>query len=406
MSRRGMHVLLVTTGYPPEHSGSGGRIHQLYTRLAAKHPELCWSVVTKRHDLLRSAISVLGPTSVTALTASARHSRVARIWEAAREILWTRRQVAQGLLEDVDLVHCGGWTWFTFEISRLACMQGIPVLRELTSVGDAALSGGPGAWLIRYTNRLADELVAISPGLEAGVRHSGVRTPIWCRPNGVDLSRFHLPSDAERALGRRTLRQWIPNMPDDATVVLHIGRIRPLKNQLFLADCVARLPKHFHLFMAGPAYESSDPYLAEIRQRLAASDLSGRAALAIGQHDTVERFMYGADMFALPSEKEGLGTAMIEALACGLPVVAHEIVGVTDWIIETGVNGRLSALEETRFAEALLENEPLCRRRSEIAAAAACRFDSTAVDEEYWRRITRLARRRVVPCGPASAASP
>ena len=59
-----------------------------------------------------------------------------------------------------------------------------------------------------------------------------------------------------------------------------------------------------------------------------------------------ERFMAAADVFCLPSYREGFGTVIIEAAACGVPAIASRIYGVTDAVID-GVTGILHAPGDT-----------------------------------------------------------
>jgi glycosyltransferase involved in cell wall biosynthesis len=51
-----------------------------------------------------------------------------------------------------------------------------------------------------------------------------------------------------------------------------------------------------------------------------------------GVRDDAERFLQGADAFLFPSRREGFGTAIIEAMACGVPCVVAELPGITDFI--------------------------------------------------------------------------
>ncbi len=143
-----MHILLVTTGYPPEHSGSGGRLHQMYTRLAGKDPDIAWSVATKRSA---GNADMPGPRKVVAF--ARKGSEFPSVMEALRECIWAHRRVNAGLLDDVDIVHSAGWTWMTPVLLYAARRRGIPIVRELTTPGDPG-GGSLGGRLIGWTNRL------------------------------------------------------------------------------------------------------------------------------------------------------------------------------------------------------------------------------------------------------------
>ena len=358
----------------------------MYQRLAKADPTLSWSVVTKRRD--QSAGSIDGPKRFLAFS---RDREEFSSWRnALLELVWTVRQLRSGLLDGVDLVHSAGWSWMAPLILHAARRRRLALIRELTTIGDGGRDS-IGGRLIRWTNRMADAVVAISPKLaEAARRTILADTPIWCRPNGVDPQRFSPGDVGVRADARAGLRQWLPQLKDTDIVVLHVGRIRPLKNQLVLAESVARLPARFHLMLAGPAFCSDDEYVMRLRRRLALPDLASRAALVERQFGDVERLMQGADVFAFPSTSEGLGTVMIEALSCGLPVVASRLPGVTDWVVEDGVNGLLSALEPEQFAQKLLAATALTAARPRIAAEAAKTYGQAAMDEGYRALLARV----------------
>jgi len=59
----------------------------------------------------------------------------------------------------------------------------------------------------------------------------------------------------------------------------------------------------------------------------------------IGNHKNPEHFMQAADAFLFPSKSEGLGSVVLEALMCGLPVIANPLKGITDNAIDHGSNG-------------------------------------------------------------------
>ncbi|WP_341702900.1 glycosyltransferase family 4 protein [Ferrovibrio sp.] len=383
-----MHILLATTGYPPDHSGSGGRLHGMYSRLQAANPDFRWSVITKRRQA--GTAPVAGPDHIAAYTAGG--NEYPRLGAAVLENLWLLRQLAAGLLRDVDIVHAAGWTWMTPLLLFVARRKGIPIIREMTTPGDP---GGDslGGRIVRWTNSLADRIIAISPALEGKVRAVQPNIPIWCRPNGVDSVRFRCPDEESRLRARAVIEAALPQASPDDPVVLHVGRIRPLKNQLFLAECLARLPARFHLLLAGPAFGDADPYVAELRARLSMPDLSGRAALLEENVRDVDILMQGADIFAFPSVAEGLGTVMVEALCAGLPVVASRIPGVTDWIIKDGRNGYVADIDDLDFCNALLKAEALRERRQEIAGAAGQIYRQEIMDDGYRQLFAQMRRR-------------
>lgn len=384
-----MHILLATTGYPPEHSGAGSRLHATYQRLAAVDTTFSWSVLMKTREAMYRPPS--GPRRIVAFNRGM--EEFPSLLEACAEAFWATRQLAGDLLDDVDLVHSAGWTWTVPPLIWAARRRRIPIIRELTTPGEPG-GEGVGGRLVRWCNRQASQIVAISPALEKAARRGiAVDIPIWCRPNGVDTARFRPADQNTRARRRAELRTLLAQVIDDDIVVLHVGRIRSLKNQLLLAESIGRLPHRFKLVLAGPAYQPDDGYADAVRRRLAASDLAGRATLIEGNVSHVEQLMQAADIFAFPSTHEGLGTVMIEALCCGLPVVASRLPGITDWVVHEGENGYLSALDPASFANRLQDATALLPFRQRIAVDAGKAFDQALIDDGYRALFQRVVAR-------------
>ena len=116
-------------------------------------------------------------------------------------------------------------------------------------------------------------------------------------------------------------------------------------------------------------------------------------------HD-VPSYLQAADLFVLPSRREGLPVALLEAMACGLPAIASRLKGSTDAIIESGANGVLvPAGDVTALAEAIaaLLDDAAERRRLGAGARAtiAQRYSSGSIADrwlEAYDLIPALAR--------------
>jgi glycosyltransferase involved in cell wall biosynthesis len=149
--------------------------------------------------------------------------------------------------------------------------------------------------------------------------------------SGVDLERFH-PDDATRARIRDGL-----GIPHQACLLLFVGRLNPDKGVLDLARAFAQLAHNngtVWLAMAGPD---------EARVGAQFEELCGEAINHVRRIDYTpapEHYMAAADVFVLPSYREGFGSVVIEAAACGLPAVASRIYGLTD-AVEEGSTGLL-----------------------------------------------------------------
>ena len=108
------------------------------------------------------------------------------------------------------------------------------------------------------------------------------------------------------------------------------------------------------------------------------------------RHDA-ERFLQAADVFLFPSRREGFGTAIIEAMACGLPCVVAELPGITDFIFSESAEaaGGIVVPQEdpaslADAALAVLSDPGRARALGAAARArAAERFGIDAVADQY-----------------------
>lgn len=146
---------------------------------------------------------------------------------------------------------------------------------------------------------------------------------------GVDSVRFKPDPEA-----RKTLREQF-SIPNDDIIFLFLGRLTLDKGLLDLAAAFSRLSKtkeNIHLLIAGPDEEGVKEKILSI-----CGDHRGRIHF-YDFTDTPERFMAAADVFCMPSYREGFGIVVIEAGAAGIPSIGTGIYGVVD-AIEDNVTG-------------------------------------------------------------------
>ncbi|ABF41731.1 glycosyl transferase, group 1 [Candidatus Koribacter versatilis Ellin345] len=165
-------------------------------------------------------------------------------------------------------------------------------------------------------------------------------------PTGIELAPF---SDASV---RESVRREL-NIPETATVVLHVGRFAPVKNHALLVKIAERAIRQrlevvFVLVGDGPLR-------SQLELEVCARGL-GRAFRFAGVRDDVARLLRAADVFVLPSLYEGFPLAYVEAQAAGLPcVISDAITPAADLIPERVV--RLSVTDEPGiWAQVLLDS--------------------------------------------------
>ena len=213
--------------------------------------------------------------------------------------------------------------------------------------------------------------------------------------NGVDPQRFvRTPSDALRAdLG----------LPDEARVIGFVGRLVREKGvvELFeaMARVVARCPEA-RLLVVGDTLKSDRDTKAVARlDRLIASERLADVVRFTGFRDDTPDLLAIMDVFVLPSHREGMPRTILEAMAAGKPVVATNIRGSREEVID-GVTGLLVPVGDSEaLAEAILRvlsDEALARRFGEAGRRRVREeFDEAAV----LQRQIDAYRKLLVRCG-------
>jgi glycosyltransferase involved in cell wall biosynthesis len=184
--------------------------------------------------------------------------------------------------------------------------------------------------------------------------------------------------------------------------VVYTGRLLRGKGLEGLLDAFADLARRrpAHLVLVGSGAGQSLSVEETLRSRVAAEGLAPRVTFT-GRVDDVAPWLRAADVFVFPSAFEALGLSLLEAAACGLPLVGSRTGGIVDVIAE-GRSGRLVPPSDTASLRAVLEellaDEP--RRIAfgqEARASARARFDLGDNVAAYRALFAELAARRRRP---------
>jgi len=224
-------------------------------------------------------------------------------------------------------------------------------------------------------NQAVDGVIAISRGVGAALERGGVR-PARLRiiPSGVDCVWFAPPSARARAEARVRL-----GLSDADIAVGAVGALTPRKGHRYfiealrLARAIAPPGVNLRGFIAGDG-----PLAQELAAQTAVSGVQMLGALA-----DARALLWALDIFVMPSLMEGLGVAALEAMACGLPVIASDVGGLSE-AVEEGVSGHLvSPADASALAQAvrLLAMAPEVRMAMGVASRerAIAGFSLTAM---------------------------
>jgi glycosyltransferase involved in cell wall biosynthesis len=187
---------------------------------------------------------------------------------------------------------------------------------------------------------------------------------------GVNLARFR-PDPQVRIATRAEFA-----IPLEAKIVLFVGRMNRDKGLCDLAaafrNIAPRFPDAF-LVVVGPDEDGEKDRATQI--------LAGCAdhVRFVGFSKIPEEFMAASDIFAMPSYREGFGSVVIEAAACGLPCIASRIYGLTDAVVDgitgvfhepgdvSGIEGALARLLTDHAYRGELGEKALRRAESEFS---------------------------------------
>jgi glycosyltransferase involved in cell wall biosynthesis len=229
----------------------------------------------------------------------------------------------------------------------------------------------PVSWLTRYVGiRWAGRVQATSNEIAADLHAIGIRDERIVRiPNGLAMNGLSPASPEERSRLRRDLA-----LPETDILVLYAGRFAGYKGVLDLVQAWAGLeaPQPARLVLVGgPAID--DPVAVP----------PTRDMLVISWTDRIGNYFRSCDIYAHPSHADGMPNAVLEAMSCGMAVVATQVAAVPEMISEreTGLLVPIGDVEALRAGIAeLIADEDLRARLGHAATAAARRtYPITAV---------------------------
>jgi len=241
--------------------------------------------------------------------------------------------------------------------------------------------------------REVDRVIAISNAVADALISAGAPAAnISIIPSGVDIERFRPPTAEERAVARRKLDL------DHATIAIGaVGALeerkghRSLLEALVLGDTL----KGTRCFIAGEG--SARATLKADAARLGIAD----RVTMLGRIDDVRKMLAAMDIFVMPSLKEGLGVAALEAMASGLAVVLSQVGGLAG-LIENEKSGlqvpprdvtALAAALQRLVGDAALRNNLGARARAAVVAGYSDALMAQRTLDVYRRCIAERLRR-------------
>jgi glycosyltransferase involved in cell wall biosynthesis len=263
----------------------------------------------------------------------------------------------------VDLVHAHDARAHAIALLALATRNAPPLIvtRRVTFA--------PKSVRLKYGRRVA-RFIAISRAVKSAMTTAGVD------PARIDI--VHSGVQTPISIARRDWRAEL-GWPADAVVCGVVGAMTSEKG----IDTLSHIAQHLSPSAARRARIVLLGGASRDAQK-APSDIGGVEAYAAGFVDDIHDAMAGLDMLWHPASSEGLGTALIDALALGVPPVAFAVGGIPEIIVD-GECGLLVSPEDARgfatAAETLIEDSAARERLASAAPSRAAVFSADRMIE-------------------------
>jgi glycosyltransferase involved in cell wall biosynthesis len=233
--------------------------------------------------------------------------------------------------------------WAVHRYLRVARADVVHVHREANSLLVSLAARCAGAEVVRTVHAgypFVGWLATRKRGERALARRAGIRfvavsravadnemlrfaNPTLVIENWIDGRRFRPPSPTQRSAARRDL-----GLDVDRQVVAVVGNCDPVKRHDMLFRALARVPTASRPLLLHAGSGATTRAEEALVERLGLVD----HVRFLGGIDDVGTLLHASDRFALPSEREGLPVSALEALACGVPVLAADVPGCRELV--------------------------------------------------------------------------
>jgi glycosyltransferase involved in cell wall biosynthesis len=245
--------------------------------------------------------------------------------------------------------------------------------------------------LIRETRKKvvskADFFISISQEIKLELVNYGIKEEkIINIPNGVEVNKYYPISLVERKELRIKL-----SIDPDAIVVLYAGSLNKRKGIYDLLDACKLIDnlqgKKIEIVLCGPDHENV--YDKHIRNKLFPVNINYK-----GNVDNINEYYQAADIFILPSYSEGLPNVLLEAAMSGLALIASDIGGNRDIVVD-GYSGLLynlgdSKLLKEKILSLINDNEKRLYLSKNALKFAKDKFSLSTVSQQYINLYDKL----------------
>jgi glycosyltransferase involved in cell wall biosynthesis len=283
---------------------------------------------------------------------------------------------------DIDIIHS-----HKYKTNLYALLANIGLRRKLFStchnwLGDS-LTMRFYTWLDKRILRNFDMIVGVSNEIRDELKKHVSHEKIMKVGNGIDIQKYKKLVDKKEA--KRELHV------DDKQVIGFVGRLSPEKGIGYLLRAVSNLINEGQDVCA--VIVGDGEQAGALREEARALQMADRVIFTGNRNDTP--MLYAAmDVFVLPSLQEAFPMVILEAMACGVPIVATRVGDVAE-IIEPGKTGLLVETKDVMALQAAIEEVLTHQNEAERMSSAALaraekNFSSVAMAKQYYVLYERV----------------
>ena len=333
--KKKIKVLMITGVYFPEKNGAVLQCMQLIRNVGGL---VDFVIFAGANNLESEGDCCVEGVAVTKIFIS-RRSRSKYIFDIIRFYVCAMRKIKK-----VDLVHLHGFSRRNAIVVLLGRVLGKKIVLKMSSYGHDDPSSikqfFPHFWWIF---KCCHTYISLSPAFAMAYQKERLPESKYSFiPNGVDLVRFSPVS-----LDEKKILKLKYGFGGYESLLIFVGHFSPEKRPMIVYKAWIKLLQmncNVGIIFIGRTTKNYYEVDEEIYDAIRA-DAQQRGVLSlisfIEETSHIDDYMKMADIFVLPSVREGMPNALLEAMACALTCVARRLPGVTDWLIDDGRTGLL-----------------------------------------------------------------
>lgn len=230
--------------------------------------------------------------------------------------------------------------------------------------------------VISVSNKVQQQLLAwLKFPLKQKVKFSVIN-------NGVDISSYK----NAKAINRSNI---VPDVKNEDILIGMVGSFTKPKNHAKMVESLKYLPENYKLVLVGEG-----PLMNSIKTLAESLDVDKRVYYLGFRYDAAA-IMHSVDLLVIPSIREGFGLAAVEAMACGTPIVASNVPGLSDVVGDCGLKFDPNKSEKIAEAVLMLTNESLVDILTQRAKEKIKQYDIVLTKRKYIDIFSRLINKKL-----------